>query len=56
MYLLKASREGALSQSIGMQMDGRISTWAAELSRSRAKGADGDWALQIINNIVCEIS
>ena len=42
--MAKASRESALSQSIGMQMDGRIATWAAELSRSRAKGADGDWA------------
>ncbi|NNE50527.1 MAG: hypothetical protein HKN38_10020, partial [Altererythrobacter sp.] len=33
-----------LSRSIGLQIDGRLSTWAAELSESRKRGAQGDWA------------
>lgn len=44
MSLAKAAREGSLSRSIALQVEGRMAAWSRELSGSRARGAQGDWA------------
>ncbi|RGP40511.1 hypothetical protein BPTFM16_00796 [Altererythrobacter insulae] len=42
--LAGASHDADLSRALALQIDGRLATWAGELSSSPARGAQGDWA------------
>jgi len=42
--LASSTRDTDLSRALAVQIDGRLSSWAGELSSSRARGAQGDWA------------
>ncbi|MEE1878432.1 zinc-dependent metalloprotease [Altererythrobacter litoralis] len=41
--LARTTRDGALSRSIALQIEGRLASWAAKLAKAPAKGALGDW-------------
>ncbi len=42
--LASASRNNDLSRALALQIDGRLSSWAGDLSSGRARGAQGDWS------------
>ncbi|UIP05833.1 zinc-dependent metalloprotease [Erythrobacter sp. SDW2] len=41
--LARTARDGKLSRSIALQIDGQLDAWAKALSASKGKGADADW-------------
>lgn len=41
--LARTARDGKLSRSIALQIDGQLDAWAKQLTSSKGKGADADW-------------